>query len=117
MDIDYPGFGRIVVNGATYDQDIVIDMGEIRPRDKTPSRSLKGRYGHTPLTRDEEIPWSGNRLVVGSGYSGRLPVTRELGEEADSRGVELLVIPTSEACAVISSLPDDEVAAILHITC
>lgn len=117
MDIDYPGFGRIVVNGATYDHDIVIDKGAIRPRDKTPSRNLKARYGHTPLTRNEEIPWSGNRLVVGSGYSGRLPVPREVGEEAASRGVELLVMPTSEACAVISRLPADEVTAILHVTC
>lgn len=117
MDIDYPGFGRIVVDGVTYDHDIVIDRGEPRARDKGPSRSLKSHYGHTPLTADENIPWSGNRLIVGSGYSGRLPIPSEVVDEALDRGVELLVMPTSEACAVISGLPADEVTAILHVTC
>ncbi len=117
MDIDYPGFGRIVVNGITYDHDVVIDRGDIRPRDKSPSRGRKGQYGHTPLTIEEEIPWSGHRLIVGSGYSGRLPIAGDLDEEAASRGVQLVVMPTSEACVVISDLPADEVTAILHVTC
>lgn len=117
MDIDYPGFGRIVVDGATYDHDIVIDKGVIRARDKTPSRKLKSRFGHTPLTVDEDIPWSGSRLIIGSGYSGRLPVLEDLDEHAASKGVSLDVMPTSDACAVISTLEAKEVTAILHVTC
>ena len=117
MDIDYPGFGQIVVDGTTYDHDIVIESGVVRARDKTPSRRLKGQYGHTPLTSDEEIPWSGTRLIVGSGYSGRLPVLDDLSENASSRGVSLDVLPTSEACAVISTLRAEDVTAILHVTC
>lgn len=117
MDIDYPGFGHIVVDGTTYDHDIVIENGVVRARDKTPSRKLKNRFGHTPLTTEEDIPWSGRRLIIGSGYSGRLPVLDELGQQAASKGVSLDVMPTSEACAVISALEADEVTAILHVTC
>ncbi len=117
MDVVYPGFGRIAVNGVDYDHDIVIEGGAVRARDKTPSRKAKGRYGHTPLTGDEEIPWSGRRLIIGTGYSGRLPILDEIGEEASSRGVGLEAMPTSEACDLISGLPDDEVTAILHVTC
>ena len=117
MDIDYPGFGQIVVDGATYDHDIVIESGVVRARDKTPSRRLKSEYGHTPLTSEEEIPWSGGRLIIGSGYSGRLPVMDDLAEKAESRGISLEIMPTSDACAVISALRAEEVTAILHVTC
>ncbi len=117
MDIDYPGFGRVVVDGRTYDHDIIIENEEVRPRDKAPSRSLKSRYGHTPLTGNEAIPWSGDRLIIGTGYSGRLPVLDEIAEKAVSERVRLQIMPTSEACAVISGLKAEEFTAILHVSC
>lgn len=116
MDIQYPGFGSIVVAGNRIDHDIVIDGGSVRERDKTPSRAHK-RGGHTPLSADEEIPWSGKNLVVGTGYSGRLPVLPEVELEAVRHGVELVLLPTAEACALLRQTPDVDVYAILHLTC
>lgn len=117
MDIDYPGFGRVVVAGKVFDHDIILEGDEVRARDKGPSRRLKREYGHTPLTADEDIPWSGGRLVVGSGYSGRLPVLAEVEEMTASKGVELQVMPTSEACEMLSGLNPSCVCAVLHVTC
>ena len=48
MDIEYPGFGVIEVEGTRYNHDVVIEAGAVRKRDKGPSRS-RGGSGHTPL--------------------------------------------------------------------
>lgn len=117
MDITYPGFGQIVVEGEKYDHDIVIQEGAVRVRDKKPSKPLKGRYGHTPLSADEDLPWSGTRLIIGSGYSGRLPVLPEIGDKAGELQVELVVVPTEKAVELLADLDRRDVNALLHVTC
>ena len=109
-------FGSIEVDGTTYEHDLVIDGGQIRKRRKGPSKSLRGRYGHTPLSAAEDIPWSCRRLVVGSGSAGALPVVDDVTEEATRRGVELVILPTSQAIEELNRSPDDT-NAILHVTC
>ncbi len=109
-------FGSIEVDGTLYDHDLVIDGGSIRKRHKGPSKALKGRYGHTPLSADEDIPWRGARLIIGSGADGRLPVMKEVLEEAARRGVEVTILPTAEAVEELNVAPP-ETNAILHLTC
>jgi hypothetical protein len=109
-------FGSIRVDGTTFDHDLVIDHGEIRKRKKGPSRELRARYGHTPLSLAEDIPWDCRRLVIGSGAAGSLPIVDGIVEEAARRGVELIVMPTSEAIEELERSPDDT-NAILHLTC
>jgi hypothetical protein len=116
MRIEYPAFGRIVVDGTEYRHDLVLEDGRLRERDKGPSKGLKGRFGHTPLSVEEDIPWS-RRLVIGSGYSGRLPVLSEVEEEAKARGVDLVVMPTAEAVGLLNKGDLSEANAILHVTC
>jgi hypothetical protein len=41
----------------------------------------------------------------------------EVWEEARARGVELIAVPTSEACQILVSIDESEVYAILHVTC
>ena len=117
MDVVYPGFGTIVVDGERFDRDVVLEAGRVRPRKKGPSKAYRSRYGHTPLSPDEDIPWSPPRLVVGTGASGQLPIMPEVWEEAKVRGVELTAVPTSEACELLRPIEKDEVYAILHVTC
>jgi hypothetical protein len=54
--------------------------------------------------------------VIGSGAAGSLPVVEAFAEEADRRGVELLVLPTSAAIEELQRAPDGT-NAILHVTC
>ncbi len=117
MDVEYPGFGAIVVDGERFDHDVVLEAGRVRRRKKGPSRKYRAQFGHTPLSTDEEIPWSRPRLVVGTGADGRLPLDPDLWEEARSRAVEVIALPTAEACALLRSLEATEVNAILHVTC
>jgi hypothetical protein len=110
-------FGQLDIDGQRFDHDVVIERGRVRKRRKGPSKPYRDRYGHTPLSGDEAIPWSASRLVIGTGADGALPVMPEVLEEAARRGVEVVALPTDAACAVIADIPDDEVAAILHVTC
>jgi hypothetical protein len=78
---------------------------------------LKKGYGHTPLSADETIPWSKSTLVVGTGHSGRLPVVPAIEAEAKRRGVDLVILPTSQAVDLLNQSDAGDVNAILHVTC
>jgi hypothetical protein len=116
VHIDQFSFGSIRIDGVIYDRDVVIDRGEVRRRNKKPSKPFRGAFGHTPLSVAEAIPWRCRRLVVGTGADGALPVMEEIEEEAAHRKVELLTVPTSEAIRLLATEPKDT-NAILHLTC
>ena len=88
-------FGRIRIDGVTYEHDVVIERGEVRKRKKKPSKELRDTDGHTPLSSKEEIPWGCRRLVVGTGMHAALPMTDELKRHAKRRKVELVILPTA----------------------
>jgi hypothetical protein len=115
MHFDRFSFGGLRIDGTTYEQDVVIDSGEIRKRKKAPSKRFRDEFGHTPLSLEEKIPWKCRRLVIGMGAYGRLPVMKEVKREADRRHVELVIVPTSEAIRLMEK--ESEANAILHLTC
>jgi hypothetical protein len=78
MDVRLLGFGSIEVEGRAYEHDIVIDRGAVRKRSKKPSKPYRDRFGHTPLSADEELPWGGRRLIIGTGAYGSLPIMPEV---------------------------------------
>ena len=108
-------FGSIRIDGATYEHDVVIDRGEIRKRKKKPSKKFRETFGHTPLSKEEDIPWKCRRLVIGTG-TGALPVMEEVKREARRRKIELAIVPTAEAIKRLEENPE-ETNAILHVTC
>jgi hypothetical protein len=116
MRFDNFSFGSLQIDGSTYEHDVVIDRGEIRKRKKSPSKQFRDNFGHTPLSIEEDIPWKCDRLVIGTGAYGSLPVMNEVKHEAERRKVELLILPTREAIEVLKKDPEDT-NAILHVTC
>ena len=48
-------FGALRIDGTTYEQNVVIDCGEIRKRKKSPSKRFRDEFGHTPLSIEEKI--------------------------------------------------------------
>ena len=68
------GFGVVEIDGRRYDRDVVVDGSHVSRRHKKASRHLRDRYGHTPLSLDEPIPWNRRRLIVGTGVDGGLPI-------------------------------------------
>ena len=116
MRIDHFSFGTIRIDGETYEQDVVIDRGEVRLRKKKPSKQFRDQFGHTPLSIEEKIPWKCERLVIGTGAQGALPVMPAVVEEAKRRGVELTALRTEKAIALLRDA-DRATNAVLHITC
>jgi hypothetical protein len=108
-------FGSILINGTSYEHDVVIDRGKIRKRDKKPSKKFRDTFGHTPLSAEEDIPWKCRRLVIGTG-TGALPVMNEVKQEARRHEVELVIVPTRDAIKILQEEPA-HTNAILHVTC
>jgi hypothetical protein len=110
-------FGAISIDGVRLEHDVVVERGRVSRRHKKASQSLRDRYGHTPLSLLEPIPWECRRLIVGTGADGALPIDSEVFAEAERRGVELIALPTEEACDLLSESDPASTAAILHVTC
>ncbi len=102
--------------GVTYERDLVIDRGAIRKRKKKPSKKFREQFGHTPVSVEEQIPWKCQRLVIGTGTYGSLPVMDDVKREARRRKIDLLILPTNEALEMLGQKPD-RTNAILHVTC
>lgn len=116
MTITGFSFGRVTIDGELWERDVVIDRGVVRKRNKKPSRPERERFGHTPLSVAESIPWKCKRLIVGTGERGGLPVTDDVKAEAKRRDVELLIAPTAQAIEALLDHPKRS-NAILHVTC
>lgn len=110
-------FGSVRIDGVSYEDDVVIDRGKVRKRNKKPSKEFRESFGHTPLSALEEIPWKCRRLIVGTGAQGGLPVMKEVKREARHRGIKLVILPTAEAIAALKKEDLSHANAILHVTC
>jgi hypothetical protein len=117
MNAQLLDFGKIEIDGKRYDADVVIERGQVRRRRKKPSKPYRDRFGHTPLSPEELIPWGGPSLIIGTGADGRLPIMAEVYELAARRNVEIVALPTETACRLIADLERGEVNAVLHVTC
>ncbi|MFO1419820.1 MAG: hypothetical protein U1F59_02475 [Candidatus Competibacteraceae bacterium] len=82
---------------------MVIDGGKIHKRAKKASKVHREAYGHTPLSpRGKPAlgrPATDRRHRDGR---GRLPVMPEVHQEAARRKVELVIVPTEEACRLLA---------------
>ena len=111
-------FGNISIDGKAYEQDFVVSKGEIEIRDKENSRKLKEQYGgHTPLTPQENIPWDCKNLIIGNGFYGSMPVSPEFQEEADKRGIQVIIMDTPTALSLLSTDDGTDTNYIIHIRC
>jgi hypothetical protein len=115
MQFEAFSFGSIRIDGVTYDHDVVIDHGRVSKRKKKASKKFRAKFGHTPLSTEENIPWNCRRLVIGTG-TGALPVMDQVKREAERRNVKLSILPTAKAIEALERRTH-ETNAILHVTC
>jgi hypothetical protein len=116
MRFEKYSFGSIRIDGVTYEHDVLIDRGEVSKRKKKPSKKFRDDFGHTPLSLEEKIPWKCQKLVVGTGAHGKLPVMKDVLREATRRNIELIAASTPDAIDILKEDPEDT-NAILHVTC
>jgi hypothetical protein len=116
MKVRLVKFGEIEVEGKRYTDDVVIEGGKVRKRKKGPSKQFREKFGHTPLSAEEKIPWGGKRLIVGTGAHGALPVMDEVLTEARRRGIEVCGAHIGSLRTAGGS-EKGQAYAVLHCTC
>ncbi|ASJ01884.1 hypothetical protein A3L09_00720 [Thermococcus profundus] len=118
MKLEYPVFGRIVVDGREYEHDIVIyPSGKVERRKKEIS---KGKHGTSHKIDPEElreyVTEDFDVLIVGTGMYGRLSLLPESKKLVE--GKEVVELPTGEAVKLFNELQGrKKVLGIFHVTC
>jgi hypothetical protein len=106
-------FGYILIDGQPHDRDVII----------LPDRVMGGwwrKAGHVLHAEDLEAVFEAtpDLLVVGTGAYGRMAVSPETQRALRAAGIELIALPTEEACQTYSRLRERQtVAAALHLAC
>ncbi|HID09936.1 MAG TPA: hypothetical protein EYP17_01360 [Candidatus Latescibacteria bacterium] len=114
MRITSYSFGRVIVDGNSYTDDLIILPDRVRP-------NWWREEGHElrPSDLEEVLEARPEVLIVGTGYYGRMQVTREAEECLRKAGIVLEAVGTQEACERFNKLAEEgrKVAAALHLTC
>jgi len=112
--IDEYSFGRIVIDGKTYRQDVIVYPDRVKP-------NWWRREGHSLCLEDleEVLRDPPEVLVIGTGYVGLMRVPREVREKLEEMGIQVVVEKTGKAYRTFNKLLSEgrRVVAALHLTC
>jgi hypothetical protein len=114
MHIDSYEFGRIVIDGETYTNDVIILDGQVKD-------NWWRKNGHSLCAADldEVVSFSPSVFVMGCGASGMLKVPDETVQFLQEQGIKLEVAKTAQAVKRVNELLEgnERIAAGLHLTC
>ena len=111
--IDSFSFGNIVIDGETYQKDLIILQSRVLP-------NWWRKHGHALCLADLDpiLKHPPQVLVVGSGVYGRVKLEGLVMEEMNDLGIRLIVQKTEDACQTYNSISNyKNAAAALHLTC
>jgi len=111
--IDSYEFGRIVINGKRYSNDLILFSDKVRD-------GWWRKEGHLLHVEDlkDVLEVKPEVLVVGTGYLGLMMVPLETRKYVESEGIEIIAQKTTEACETFNRLVKSrKVVAALHLTC
>lgn len=107
-------FGRIVIHGITYTNDVVI-LGQ---KIKDNWWRKEGHVLHISDIKDAVEEFAPEVVIIGTGYTGMMKVSSETSLYIQNKGIELLVQKTKKACELVNTLSNSKrVFAGLHLTC
>ncbi|MCL5773656.1 MAG: MTH938/NDUFAF3 family protein [Firmicutes bacterium] len=113
MKIESCSFGKIVIDGKTYQNDLIIFSDHL-------NASWRRKESHKLCLADifEIIKEGPEVIVIGTGESGLMRVLTEVKENLKDKGIELVVAPTEQACKAYNDMSKSKkTIAALHITC
>ena len=110
--IDFYEFGKIVVNGKTYESDIVIlPDGSIQP--------VPDDMHYVLLNEIEDIiniPGI-KTLVIGTGAEGSGLLRKKLVKIVKAKGIKLKMMLTKDAMQLLNETPKEGLVVMLHLNC
>ncbi len=111
--IDAYQFGRVVVDGAVYTQDIIIFPDRVQ-------ENWWREEGHSVSVGDLETIFKAkpSYLILGLGSVSRVQIPDETMAAIMEAGIDINALPTGEACYLYNEMRDRKrVIAGLHLTC
>lgn len=112
--IDKYSFGEIVVDGISYNRDLVILPSGVFSN----WWRLEGHKLHMEDIEDYLSKAVIDVLVIGTGINGVMKVTEEVLVEMKARGIEVVALRTPEACNLYNELRNRKrVMGVFHLTC
>ena len=111
--IDSYRFGKIVIDGKVHKKDVIILPDQV-------IGSWWREEGHLLQSADlrEVLEAAPEILVVGMGWIRQVRAAHELKEAVINAGIELISLPTEQACQEYNRRSqENKVAAALHLTC
>lgn len=112
MIIDSYEFGRIVIDGVSYEHDVMIFTDKVV--------SWWRKRGHLLQIDDirEAIDRRPEVILIGTGFSGMLEVPKAVISEISSAGIQVIVGKTLEIVEKYNDMAHKRnVIAALHLTC
>ena len=116
--IDSATFGSIVVNGKSYDHDIIISPeGKVSKRKKRLSKQVFGTSHVISQAEAEYIFVPGiTKLVIGAGHNAMVILSNEANDFFKMNKCEVILLPTPQAVDAYNSLKG-RLLGLLHLTC
>ncbi|MEN3190684.1 MAG: MTH938/NDUFAF3 family protein [Atribacterota bacterium] len=111
--IESYSFGQIIIDGKKYNSDLIIYKNDI-------NSNWWRKEGHNLYIEDVQdiINKKPEVIIVGTGYYGLMKVSTELIKYLESKGIELIIKKTKDACDEYNKLyKDKKVVAAFHLTC
>ena len=112
--IEKYSFGKIIVNGVTYTNDIKIVQGRV-------VSEWWRKRGHSVSIEDIQdiLESNPNVLVIGKGQPGMMRSSKSLRKFLDKNDIELIEEKTSRAITTFNRLlqQEKEVCAGFHLSC
>ena len=109
--IEEYSFGRIVIDGKSYENDVKIFEDEIKTWRRQESHKLK------LADIDDVLKTKPKMLIVGTGYEGCMKVQPEVKEYCRKHKIKLVAELTGKAVMTYNKFKGKGVVAVLHITC
>ena len=112
--IESYSFGKIVVDGTTYTNDIKIIDGSVKPE-------WWRKRGHSVAPEDvsDLLDSGADYVVIGKGHSGNMDTPSEIRRLFEEQGMEVIAENTTQAVETFNRLHQQgkRVCAGLHLTC
>lgn len=117
MTIEHYSFGEMIIDGKTYNSDLIIFPDRV-------DHSWRRKQGHLLQKEDlgAVLSLQPKILIIGTGFAGIMKVPQRLREEIISLGIDLHVEKSGKAVALFNKLSDPQAAeqiiiACFHLTC
>lgn len=114
MKIEKYEFGKIIIDGKIYTNDLIIFPNKIK-------QNWYRKEGHSLCIEDikDVLDYKPEILIIGTGYSGVMDVPKNVIEEIEKLKITTIIKTTQEAVKLFNKYIEENKKVIfaVHLTC